>query len=43
MGLKRLEAGERNPPKPKPGVNGSIAVKSKAWMRWVQTVSVLMR
>ena len=35
MGSKLLEAGGTSPPKPMPGVTGSIAAKPQAWMRWV--------
>ena len=35
MGSKLLEAGGMSPPKPMPGVTGSIVVKPQVWMRLV--------
>ena len=43
MGSEQLKVGGTSPSKPMPGVNVSIAVKPQAWMRWMLTVSGLVR
>ena len=43
MGSKLPEAGGTSPPKPMSGVDGSMAVKPQAWMRWMLMVSGLTR